>query len=75
MIYSRSREEYWEHLRQILETLRKEKLFENFSKCEFWLWEVQFLGCVISENSVQVDPTKDWGSEKRGFREKLIIDL
>lgn len=49
--------------------LRKEKLYAKFSKCEFWLREVKLLGHVISENGVQVDPTKveavmKWDSPK-----------
>ncbi|GKB67398.1 putative reverse transcriptase domain-containing protein [Tanacetum coccineum] len=44
LIYSRSREEHEEHLKQILELLKKEELYAKFSKCEFWLPKMQFLG-------------------------------
>nr|GEU99191.1 reverse transcriptase domain-containing protein [Tanacetum cinerariifolium] len=47
-----------EHLRLVLELLKKEKLYAMFSKCEFWLREVQFLGYVINGNRIYVDPSK-----------------
>ncbi|GJT99737.1 putative reverse transcriptase domain-containing protein [Tanacetum coccineum] len=50
LIYSKTREEHVEHLRLVLELLKKEKLYAKFSKCEFWLREVQFLG---HENAFQ----------------------
>nr|GEU51346.1 hypothetical protein [Tanacetum cinerariifolium] len=52
LIYSKTREEHVEHLRLVLELLRKEKLYAMFSKCEFWLREVQFLGHVINSNGL-----------------------
>ena len=58
LIYSKSMEEHAEHLRVILEILRKEKLYAKFSKCEFWLKEVQFLGHVVSSEGIKVDPAK-----------------
>ncbi|GJZ58766.1 putative reverse transcriptase domain-containing protein [Tanacetum coccineum] len=48
LIYSKTREEHVEHLRLVLELLKKEKLYAKFSKCEFWLREVQFCGHVIN---------------------------
>ncbi|GJY49005.1 putative reverse transcriptase domain-containing protein [Tanacetum coccineum] len=48
LIYSETREEHVEHLRLVLELLKKGKLYAKFSKCEFWLREVQFLGHVIN---------------------------
>ena len=59
LIYSRSEEEHAEHLRIVLEILRKEKLYAKFSKCEFWLKEVQFLGHVISKEGIFRRPCKD----------------
>nr|GEX26115.1 hypothetical protein [Tanacetum cinerariifolium] len=53
-----TREEHVEHLRLVLELLKKEKLYAKFSKCEFWLREVQFLGHVIKGNEIHVDPSK-----------------
>ncbi|GJY44446.1 putative reverse transcriptase domain-containing protein [Tanacetum coccineum] len=47
LIYSKSKKEHEEHLRQILKLLKKEELYAKFSKCEFWISRVQFLGHVI----------------------------
>ncbi|GJY51991.1 putative reverse transcriptase domain-containing protein [Tanacetum coccineum] len=58
LIFSKTREEHVEHLRLVLELLKKEKLYAKFSKCEFWLKEVQFLGHVINGNGIHVDPSK-----------------
>jgi len=58
LIYSRSKEEHSQHLRQELETLRAEKLYAKFSKCEFWIRKVDFLGHVVSEKGIHVDPSK-----------------
>ncbi|GKE59152.1 putative reverse transcriptase domain-containing protein [Tanacetum coccineum] len=58
LIYSKTQEERVEHLRLVLELLRKEKLYAKFSKCEFWLREVQFLGHVINGDGIHVDPSK-----------------
>ncbi|GJY58477.1 putative reverse transcriptase domain-containing protein [Tanacetum coccineum] len=53
----RSNEEHEVHLRLVLELLKKEKLYAKFSKCEFWLQEVQFLGYVVNQNGIHVDPS------------------
>ncbi|KAJ9544996.1 hypothetical protein OSB04_024703 [Centaurea solstitialis] len=58
LVYSMSEEQHATHLREILELLRKERLYAKFSKCEFWLRQVQFLGHVISGDGVSVDSTK-----------------
>ncbi|XP_071674326.1 uncharacterized protein [Lolium perenne] len=58
LIYSKSEEEHAEHLQIVLGTLRDHKLYAKFSKCEFWLKEVGFLGHVISAGGVSVDPSK-----------------
>ncbi|KAJ8763668.1 hypothetical protein K2173_003140 [Erythroxylum novogranatense] len=58
LVYSKSDEEHEDHLRVALETLRKNELYAKFDKCEFWLREVVFLGHVISERGVHVDPQK-----------------
>ncbi|GKB10882.1 putative reverse transcriptase domain-containing protein, partial [Tanacetum coccineum] len=57
-LMNRNKEEHKEHLRIILELLQKEKLYAKFSKCEFWLDSVKFLGHVINSQGVHVDPTK-----------------
>jgi hypothetical protein len=58
LIFSKMMEEHEEHLRLVLEKLRSNKLYGKFSKCEFWLTEVAFLGHVISAGGVSVDPGK-----------------
>ncbi|GKD65591.1 putative reverse transcriptase domain-containing protein [Tanacetum coccineum] len=58
LIYSKSKEEHEVHLKLILEFLENEKLYVKFSKCEFWLQEVQFLGHVVNSNGIYVDPSK-----------------
>ncbi|GJQ91965.1 putative reverse transcriptase domain-containing protein [Tanacetum coccineum] len=58
LIYSKSKEEHSEHLKIILDLLKKEKLYAKFSKCDFWLESVQFLGHVINSEGIYVDPAK-----------------
>ena len=55
LVYSKNEEE---HLHLVLEKLREHQLYAKFSKCEFWLKEVGFLGHVISGEGIVVDPTK-----------------
>ncbi|GKC57033.1 putative reverse transcriptase domain-containing protein [Tanacetum coccineum] len=64
-----SKEEHAEHLKLILELLKKEELYAKFLKCEFWLSNVQFLGHVIDSEGIHVNPDniesiKDWASPK-----------
>ena len=58
LMYSKDREDHDTHLRVMLETLRKEHLYAKMSKCEFWLREVSFLGHIVSEEGIMVDPSK-----------------
>nr|XP_043633164.1 uncharacterized protein LOC122604340 [Erigeron canadensis] len=58
LIYSKTKKEHEVHLRQALELLRTEKLYGKFSKCEFWLEEVKFLGPVVNKDGIKVDPSK-----------------
>ncbi|GJZ44822.1 hypothetical protein Tco_0592418 [Tanacetum coccineum] len=58
LVYSRNKEEHENHLRIILELLKKEKLYAKFSKCDFWISVVQFLGHVIDNQGLHVDPAK-----------------
>ncbi|GKA89915.1 putative reverse transcriptase domain-containing protein [Tanacetum coccineum] len=51
-------EQHEVHLKTILDLLKKEKLYAKFSKCEFWLKEVQFLGHVVNRDCIHVDPSK-----------------
>jgi len=58
LVYSKNEEEHAEHLHIVLQHLREHKLYAKFSKYDFWLKEVQFLGHVISEDGISVDPSK-----------------
>ena len=55
IVYSRSKEEHEEHLRIVLQTLRKTQLYAKFNQWEFWLEQVTFLGHVISKKGISVD--------------------
>ncbi|KAA0045473.1 hypothetical protein IC582_016184 [Cucumis melo] len=57
LVYSKIEAEHEEHLHKVLETLRTNKLYAKFSKCEFWLKNVSFRGHVVSSEEVSVDPT------------------
>ncbi|GKE10195.1 putative reverse transcriptase domain-containing protein [Tanacetum coccineum] len=69
LIYSKSIKEHEGHLKLILKLLKEEELYAKFSKCEFWLSKVQFLGHMIDSEGIHVDPAKiesikDWASPK-----------
>nr|GEV54476.1 putative reverse transcriptase domain-containing protein [Tanacetum cinerariifolium] len=69
LIYSKNKEEHEEHLKLILELLKKEELYAKFSKCEFWISKVQFIGHMIDSKGIHMDPSKiesikDWASPK-----------
>nr|GFC59343.1 putative reverse transcriptase domain-containing protein [Tanacetum cinerariifolium] len=69
LIYSKDEKEHEEHLKTILELLKKEELYAKFSKCEFWIPKVHFLDHVIDSQGIHVDPAKiesvkDWASPK-----------
>ncbi|GJR77496.1 putative reverse transcriptase domain-containing protein [Tanacetum coccineum] len=57
LIYSHNEKEHEEHLKTILELLKKEELYAKFSKCEFWINTVKFLGHVIDNSGIHIDPT------------------
>jgi hypothetical protein len=58
LVYSRNEEEHKEHLRLVLQKLRENQLYAKLRKCEFWLSEVSFLGHVITDGGIAVDPGK-----------------
>jgi hypothetical protein len=65
LIYSKTKEDHADHLRVVLRRLRDHRLYAKFSKCEFWLDSVRFLGHTVSSEGISVDPTKvqevmDW---------------
>ncbi|GJW75979.1 putative reverse transcriptase domain-containing protein [Tanacetum coccineum] len=73
LVYSKDEEEHEKHLKIILKLLKKERLYAEFSKCDFWLDSIQFLGHVIDHSGVHMDPSKikaiknkkyEWGKEE-----------
>ncbi|GKE56509.1 putative reverse transcriptase domain-containing protein [Tanacetum coccineum] len=80
LIYSKNKKEQKEHLKAILELLEKEDLYAKFSKCEFWLPRVQFLGEVIDSQGIHVDAAKiesikDWASPKMPTEIRQFLGL
>jgi hypothetical protein len=58
VVYSKNNEEHEKHLHLIMEKLQEHKLYAKFSKCEFWLSEVAFLGHIVSKEGIVIDPSK-----------------
>ncbi|GKA67930.1 putative reverse transcriptase domain-containing protein [Tanacetum coccineum] len=80
LIYSKTKKEHDAHLRIILELLKKVELYAKFSKCDFWLSKVQFLGHVIDSEGIHVDPTKiesikEWESPKTPIEIRQFLGL
>ncbi|GJR98362.1 putative reverse transcriptase domain-containing protein [Tanacetum coccineum] len=80
LIYYKSIKEHEGHLKLILRLLKKEELYAKFSKCEFWLSKVQFLGHMIDSEGIHVDPAKiesikDWASPKTPTEIRQFLGL
>ncbi|GJU56037.1 putative reverse transcriptase domain-containing protein [Tanacetum coccineum] len=80
LIYSRNKEEHPNHLKIILELLKKEKLYAKFSKCDFWIHIVQFLGHLIDGQAHHVDPAKieavkNWASPTTPIKIRQFLGL
>ena len=80
LIYSKSKWEHEDHLRIILQLMKDHQLYAKFSKCEFWLTEVRFLGHVVSALGVSVDPKKvkvvmSWERSKSVFEIRSFLGL
>jgi hypothetical protein len=80
LIYSKNEKEHVEHLRIVLQCLRDHKLYAKFSKCEFWLVSVKFLGHTISKYGISVDPSKvqevmDWKPPKFVHQIRSFLSL
>nr|GEZ68518.1 putative reverse transcriptase domain-containing protein [Tanacetum cinerariifolium] len=58
LVYSKTREEHEDHLRVVLEILHQKRLYAKFSKCDFWLGQVAFLGHIVSADGIIMDPAK-----------------
>ena len=80
LVYSKDMPSHLEHLRIVLKTLRDRKLYAKLSKCEFWMEEVAFLGHIISQGGIAVDPTKvkavlDWERPRTVTEIKSFLGL
>jgi hypothetical protein len=80
LIYSRSKKEHEDHLRIALELPSKVRLYAKFSKCEFWLRQLQFLGHVIDQSGIHVDPSKidavkKWNAPKSATEIRQFLGL
>jgi hypothetical protein len=80
LVYSKCTEDHEEHLRVMLQRLRDHQLYAKFSKCEFWISEVPFLGHVISLEGIAVDPSKvrdvlDWEPPKSVHQVRSFLGL
>ena len=58
LIYSKDEESHRKHLRAVLERLREHKLYVKLSKCSFWQKSIGFLGHIVSDQGISVDPEK-----------------
>jgi hypothetical protein len=80
LIYSKNKKEHAEHLRIVLTCLREHQLYAKFSKCTFWLEEIQFLGHVLSAKGIVVDPSKvkdilEWKSPTMVHQVRIFLGL
>nr|GEV27286.1 putative reverse transcriptase domain-containing protein [Tanacetum cinerariifolium] len=80
LIYSKDKKEHEEYLKAILELLRKEKLYANFLKFEFWILNVKFLDHVVDRKGIHVDPAKieyikDWASPQTPMEIRQFLGL
>jgi hypothetical protein len=80
LVFSKTAEDHEEHLRIVLEKLKQQQLYAKFSKCEFWMEEVAFLGHVLSAEGVVVDPSKieavsKWQSSKSVIEIRSFLGL
>ncbi|GKG06065.1 hypothetical protein Tco_0326151, partial [Tanacetum coccineum] len=75
-----NKKEHEEHLKAILELLKKEELYAKFSKSKFWIPKVQFLDHVIDSQGIHIDPAKiksikDWASPKTSTEIRQFLGL
>jgi hypothetical protein len=80
LIYSQSEEEHIENLKMVLETLREHQIYAKLSKCEFWIHEVLFLGHIINQDELAVDPEKvadilNWKAPKDAHGIKSFLGI
>ena len=80
LLYSENAQDHEKHLRIVLTRLREHQLHAKFSKCEFWLKKVPFLGHILSEEGISVDPSKvqevlDWNAPSSVHEVRSFLGL
>jgi hypothetical protein len=80
LIYSKTQEDHARHIHIVLQKLREHHLYAKFSKCEFWLEEVSFLGHILSKDGIAVDPSKvpdvlDWKQPQNVHEVRSFLGL
>ena len=80
LVYSRNKEDHEKHLRAVLGRLREQKLFAKLSKCSFWQKSIGFLGHIVSDQGVSVDPEKvqtirDWPQPRNATEVRSFLGL
>ncbi|KAI3682698.1 hypothetical protein L1987_82867 [Smallanthus sonchifolius] len=80
LIYSKTKADHEQHLRLVLDLLRKEQLYAKFFTCEFWLKEVQFIGHIVNDKGIHVDPAKieavkNWNAPKTPTEVRSFLGL
>ena len=80
LVYSRSKEDREKHLRVVLGWLRGQKLFAKLSKCSFWQKSIGFIGHIVSDQGVSVDPEKiqtirDWTHPRNATEVRSFLGL
>ncbi|PKU59897.1 putative mitochondrial protein [Dendrobium catenatum] len=80
LVYSASEDDHTRHLSIVLKTLRQHQLYAKFSKCEFWLKSISFLGHMVSSEGISVDPQKiqavvDWPRPTTAFEVRSFLGM
>ena len=75
LVYSRTKGKHEEHLGIVLQNLKEHKLYAKFSKCEFWLENVTFLGHIILRDGLDVNPEKDKAVQKNWKRPGTVTEI
>jgi hypothetical protein len=80
LIFSKNEEEHGQHLRMVLQKLRENQLYAKLNKCQFWLKEVSFLGHIISEGGISIDPNKvkdvlSWNTPQNVLNNRSFLGL
>ena len=74
LVYSKNEKEHTRHLRVMLQTLQEHKLYAKFLKCEFWITSLKFLGHVVSQEGISVDPQMVKAVEK-WHQPTIVIEI